>query len=137
MKPSRGRLAEMEAAKLFPVKITHQGMVSRSVRDTAVFFHAAEQNHRNAKLPEIGLVTHPGRRLRIGFFTALDEDAPAHPECVAAVTDAAKLCESLGHSVEQVPPPLDEAFHEDFFLLWATVFLMYEAASGVLHPVSP
>jgi len=135
LKPSRGRLAEMEASELFPVKITHQGMVSRSVRDTAAFYHAAEQYFRNPKLPEIGLVTRPGRRLRIGFFTELDEDTPSHPECVAAVADAVKLCESLGHSVEQVRPPFDERFHEDFFLLWSTIgFAVTRFGSRLVHP---
>lgn len=135
LKPSRGRVADIDGSALFPVKILHQGMVSRSVRDTATFFHAAEQHHRNAKLPEIGLVTHPGRRLRIGFFTELGEDARAHPECVAAVTDAAKLCESLGHSVEQVPPPVDEGFLEDFFLLWATMaFVITRFGKRLVHP---
>jgi amidase len=94
-------------------------MLSRTVRDTAVFFHAAERYYRNPKLPEIGSVTQPGRRLRIGFFTELDEDTPSHPDCVAAVADAAKLCEALGHSVEEVPRPFDDGFLEDFFLYWA------------------
>lgn len=135
LKPSRGRVVETEGSELLPVKILHQGMLSRSVRDTAVFFHAAERYYRNPKLPEIGLVTRPGRRLRIGFFTEFGEDALAHPECVAAVVDAAKLCESLGHSVEQVPPPFDEAFHEDFFLLWATLaFAITRFGTRLVHP---
>ena len=119
LKPSRGRLVDIDGARLFPVKIVHQGMLSRSVRDTAVFYHAAERYYRNPKLPEIGLVTHPGRRLRVGFFTDLDESTPSHPDCVAAVTDAAKLLEGLGHSVERVAIPFDERFLEDFFLLWS------------------
>ncbi len=135
LKPSRARVAEIEGSELLPVKILHQGMLSRSVRDTAVFFHAAEQYYRNPKLPEIGLVTHPGRRLRIGFFTELGEGAPAHPECVAAVSDAAQLCESLGHSVERVTPPFDEVFHEDFFLLWATMaFVITRFGTRLIHP---
>jgi amidase len=135
LKPSRGRVVETEGSELLPVKILHQGMLSRSVRDTAVFFHAAERYYRNPKLPEIGLVTRPGRRLRIGFFTEFGEDALAHPECVTAVVEAAKLCESLGHSVEQVPPPFDEAFHEDFFLLWATLaFAVTRFGTRIVHP---
>ena len=135
LKPSRGRLAAMEGSELFPVKITQQGMVSRSVRDTAVFLHAAEQYHRNPKLPEVGLVTRTGRRLRIGFFTALGEHAPSHPDCVSAVDDAAKLCESLGHSVEEVPAPIDDGFLEDFFLLWATIgFAVTRFGHWVVHP---
>ena len=119
LKPSRGRVVEMEGSELVPVKIVHQGMLSRTVRDTAVFFHAAERYYRNPKLPEIGSVTQPGRRLRIGFFTELDEDTPSHPDCVAAVADAAKICEALGHSVEEVPRPFDDGFLADFFLFWA------------------
>jgi amidase len=135
LKPSRGRLAEMEGSELLPIKIVHQGMVSRSVRDTAAFYHSAEQYFRNPKLPEIGLVTRPGRRLRIGFFTGLGEDTPSHPECVAAVADAATLCESLGHSVEQVGPPFDEQFHEDFFLLWSTLgFAITRFGNRLVHP---
>ncbi|NNK07879.1 MAG: amidase, partial [Myxococcales bacterium] len=119
LKPSRGRLIDMEGAGLFPVKIVHQGMLSRSVRDTAVFYHSAERFYRNPRLPEIGLVTRPGRRLRVGFFTDLDEATPSHPDCVAAVTDAAKLLQDLGHSVEPVVRPFDDGFLEDFFLLWS------------------
>jgi amidase len=135
LKPSRGRLVEMEGAALFPVKIAHQGVLSRSVRDTAVFYHSAEQYHRNPKLPEIGLVTHPGRRLRVGFFTELDEVTPSHPECVTAVTDAAKLLEGLGHSVEPVKPPFHERFHEDFLLLWSMIgFAVTQFGRRLVHP---
>lgn len=135
LKPSRGRLARMEGAGLLPVKIVHQGMLSRSVRDTAVFYHAAEQYNRNPKLPAIGLVTHPGRRLRVGFFTELDDATPSHPECVKAVNDATKLLESLGHSVEQVKPPFEERFHEDFFLLWSMIgFGVTQLGTRLVHP---
>jgi len=135
LKPSRGRLVDMEGAAFFPVKIVHQGMLSRSVRDTAVFYHAAERHYRNPKLPEIGLVTQPGRRLRVGFFTDLDEATPSHPDCVAAVTDAAKLLEGLGHSVERVTRPFDDGFLEDFFLLWSMFgFAITRLGTRLVHP---
>ncbi|MBT8469557.1 MAG: amidase, partial [Deltaproteobacteria bacterium] len=135
LKPSRGRLVDVEGAALFPVKIVHQGMLSRSVRDTAVFYHAAERHYRNPKLPEIGLVTHPGRRLRIGFFTDLDEITPSHPDCVAAVTDTAKLLEGLGHSVERVARPFDDGFLEDFFLFWSMLsFAATRFGKQLVHP---
>jgi amidase len=135
LKPSRGRLVDMDGAALFPVKIVHQGMLSRSVRDTAAFYHAAEHEYRNPKLPEIGLVTHPGRRLRIGFFTDLDEITPSHPDCVAAATDAAKLLEGLGHSVERVARPFDDGFLEDFFLYWSMLsFTVTRFGKQLVHP---
>ncbi len=135
LKPSRGRLAEIEGSELLPVKILHQGMLSRTVRDTAYFFHAAERYRRNPRLPQIGLVTRPGRRLRIGFFTEIGERAPAHPECVDAVHRVAAMCETLGHAVDVVPRPFDEGFHEDFFLLWSTMAsVITRFGKQLVHP---
>jgi amidase len=135
LKPSRGRVADIEGSELLPVKILHQGMLSRSVRDTATFLFGAERYLRNPQLPEIGLVTRPGGRLRIGFFSEIGGGTQAHPECVAAVTEAAKLCESLGHSVEEAPPPFDERFHEDFFLFWACIaFAITRFGKRLIHP---
>ncbi len=135
LKPSRGRLAEVEGSHLLPINILHQGMVSRSVRDTAAFYHAAERRHRNPRLPEIGLVTHPGRRLHVGFFTELDDQTPSHPDCTAACNAAARLLESLGHTVEHVTPPFEDSFHEDFFLFWASMaFAITRFGTKLIHP---
>jgi len=135
LKPSRGRLVDVERSELFPVKIVHQGVLSRTVRDTAAYFHAAERYYRNPKLPEIGRVEGSGRRLRIGFFSDLGEGEPAHPECVGAVTAAAELCQQLGHSVEPAPCPFDEQFHEDFFLFWASLaFAITRFGTRLIHP---
>jgi amidase len=43
LKPSRGRLLMNEMAKSLPINIVSDGMVSRSVRDTAAFFALAEE----------------------------------------------------------------------------------------------
>ncbi len=48
----------------------------------------------------------PGR-LKIGFTVASTLGKSVHPDCVAAVKDAAALCESLGHRVEEAAPPID------------------------------
>ena len=40
-----------------PVKIISDGVVTRSVRDTAAFFREAERVYRNLRLPPIGDVT--------------------------------------------------------------------------------
>lgn len=135
LKSSRGRVLAVKGSGLLPIKIVHQGMLSRSVRDTATFFCAAERYYRNPRLPEIGLVSRPGRRLRIGFFSDIGEHTPAHPDCVEATNEAAKLCESLGHSVEPAPLPFDEEFHEDFFALWATLaFAVTRFGKKLVHP---
>jgi amidase len=48
----------------------------------------------------------PGR-LRIGFTSKSPTPAPVHEDCVAAVDSVAKLCEELGHSVEEVTVEFD------------------------------
>jgi len=54
LKPSRARLVDGEMARTLPVKIIVEGVVTRTVRDTAHFLAGAEQYWRNAKLPPIG-----------------------------------------------------------------------------------
>ncbi len=110
LKPSRGRLESMAGADLMPVPIVHQGVLTRSVRDTAAFYAAAEAYYRNRRLPPIGHVKNPGRaRLRIVWFDNplpgraghIDEDTYRVQE------QTARLLESLGHRVERIAVPLD------------------------------
>ncbi len=56
LKASRGRHCEKPAVRHLPVNLINEGVVTRSVRDTAHFFAEAEKYYRNPKLPEIGLV---------------------------------------------------------------------------------
>jgi Asp-tRNA(Asn)/Glu-tRNA(Gln) amidotransferase A subunit family amidase len=57
-------------------------------------------------LQEVG--ADPGR-LRIALTTTSPWGNSLHPECIAAATGAAKLCEELGHRVEEAGPSLDVA----------------------------
>lgn len=85
--------------------------ISISVRDSAVLLDATA-----GPLPgdayiapppprpyehEVG--ADPGR-LRIVFSRETPTGAPLHADCIAAVEDAARLCESLGHHVEEGVP---------------------------------
>jgi amidase len=92
---------------------THEHVLTRSVRDTASVLDAtagpAPGDPYSAPPParpfldEVG--TDPGR-LRIGFRTrGPGRDHDAHPDCVAAVSNTARLLESLGHVVEPVDLP--------------------------------
>jgi len=88
--------------------------VSRSVRDSAALLDAtagpalgdpyyAPKQER----PYIDELKHAPGKLRIAFSTANALNAPVHPDVIAAVKDAAKLLESLGHHVEEAAPTLN------------------------------
>jgi amidase len=119
LKPTRGRTAEMAEAAQLPVNILSNGVVTRTVRDTAHFLAAAETVRPAAALPPIGLVEGPSdRRLRIGLV--LDSiRATTDDETRAAVQDTATQLEKLGHTVVEVPLSVDEKFIGDFTHYWA------------------
>jgi hypothetical protein len=76
-------------------------------------------------LDEVG--RDPGR-LRIGFHTASAINGSPHPSAVTAVTEAAALLESLGHDIEPVAAPYDDAaLARDFLTIWF-VYAAYEVA---------
>jgi amidase len=119
LKPTRGRTAEMAEAAQLPVNILSNGVVTRTVRDTAHFLAAAETFEPAAGLPPIGLVEGPSeRRLRVGLI--LDSvRAVTDDETRAAVQDTATLLEKLGHTIVEVPLEVTEKFIADFTHYWA------------------
>jgi Asp-tRNA(Asn)/Glu-tRNA(Gln) amidotransferase A subunit family amidase len=52
-------------------------------------------------------IARPPRQLRIALMLRDHRGARLHPECLAAVQRAAKLCDSLGHILEEADPELD------------------------------
>jgi amidase/6-aminohexanoate-cyclic-dimer hydrolase len=105
-------------------------VVSRSVRDSAAFLDAtggpapgdpyAAPHHPRAWLEEVAL---PPGRLRIAVSTKPPFDIPVHPDSIAAVHDAARLCESLGHIVEDATPSLNgpEIMHAQGVVISANI----------------
>lgn len=122
LKPSRRRLPDSRERESLPVPLVVQGVVTRSVRDTAAYFAAAEQQWRNPDLPPIGDVRSPSnRRLRIAMVTTGLRGLPVSPDVRAALAAAADLCASAGHEVEQVPYPYETHFAMDFLRFWAVL----------------
>jgi len=120
LKPSRSRLMDADLSDEFPINIICHGVVSRTVRDTAVFYAEAEKYYCNPDLPELGLVKHPGKqRLRIGLFTDTPYGKPSHFDTVATVVNTGKLCENLGHNVETISSPFEAQIADDFLFYWA------------------
>ncbi|MFF7178096.1 amidase [Streptomyces sp. NPDC008121] len=119
LKPTRGRVVPNAQSRQLPLDIVTDGIVSRSVRDTAAFLAAAETHWRNPKLPPLGLVEGPSqRRLRIGFLVDSPNGVPTDAATRAAVTETVTTLERLGHTVEPVELDLDSRFTEDFLVYW-------------------
>jgi amidase len=101
--------------------------VTRSVRDSAALLDATAGpdlgDPYRAPPPDESYLSQVGKepgQLRVAFSV----DPPmmrsiAHQDCVAAVKDAAALCEELGHHVEEARPPLDpEQLGDAFDVVW-------------------
>ncbi|MFJ6484794.1 MULTISPECIES: amidase [unclassified Streptomyces] len=119
LKPTRGRVVANAQSRQLPLDLVSDGIVSRSVRDTAAFLAAAETYWRNPKLPPVGLVEGPsGRRLRIGFLLDSPNGVHSDPATRAAVTETVATLERLGHTVEPVELAIDAGFTDDFLTYW-------------------
>jgi amidase len=116
LKPTRARTTLGPDFGEYWGPLTHEHVLTRSVRDTAAVLDAiaggAPGDPYTAPPPvrpfrdEVGA---PPGRLRIGLRTQRRDGARSHPECEAAATAAGRLLESLGHDVEIVQfPALDE-----------------------------
>ena len=134
LKPSRSRLIDMEAMDHFPLNFTTQGVVSRTVRDTALFYAEMERIHRNPDLPAIGHVRHGGgARLRIGMVTSGVGNLGPDPLTVSLVRDAGAVCADLGHEVEEIPPPVTETFARDFLRFWGLMAELIVRGAPLLY----
>lgn len=120
LKPSSGRLIARPELEKLPVQITTQGAVTRSVRDTALFYREMEKLHQ--ELAPIGHITGPNkRRLRIAVVDEGMAGLPVDPEVRATVQRTGDLCSDLGHNVEFIGFPIDEQFGRDFLRYWAAL----------------
>src|SRR3954468_21746029 len=108
LKPTRGRNPFGPDAGEGWHGIAQEHCVSRSVRDSAALLDATAGPDLGAPYsalpPERPWSQEAGRdpgKLRIAFTTDSILGSSVHPDCVEAVEEAARLCESLGHSVEE------------------------------------
>jgi amidase len=124
LKPSRARLPLDAALRRMPVGLVTNGVLTRSVRDTAAFYREAERIWRNPKLAPVGDVTGPGRqRLRIAVVTR-SVQRECSPQVRELTLKTAGLLEELGHRVERVDePPVAASFVDDFVLYWGFLAL--------------
>jgi amidase len=125
LKPTRNRHLNNKAAQSMPINIVSEGVVTRTVRDTAYFHYGMEQVYRNPRLKPIGKVEGPSqRKLRIGLVIDSITGTPTCAETRAAVEDVARLMKKLGHRVEPMTLNLPATFIDDFTLYWAMLAFM-------------
>jgi len=116
LKPTRARTSLAPHFGEYWGPLTHEGVLTRSVRDTAAILDAvsgpAPGDPYTAPAwprPLLAEVEADPGRLRIGFRTSVPRmDRESHPECVAAVHTTTRALEAAGHAVEAASPPLDD-----------------------------
>lgn len=104
-----------------------EGVVSRSVRDTAAVLDATHGGEEGDPYPAPPVryafsdeIRRKPKKLRIGYATKNLGGQKLHADCIAAVRNAAQLCEDLGHTVEESSPPIDNTVLSDAFMaIWA------------------
>lgn len=120
LKPSRGRLIDNDAAKSLPINIVTDGIVSRSVRDTAHFMEQAEHYFHRRGLPAIGKIEGPSdKKLKIGLVLDSITGHTTDEQTRQVVEATARKLEGMGHVIEPVDVPVGSSFPDDFTFYWA------------------
>ena len=132
LKASRGRVPNGPAHDEVWDGASTEGVLSRSVRDTARMLDVIAGPDAGAPFviapperPFADEVARPPGRLRIGFSTRSPLDSPVHAQAVTAVAGAAALLAGLGHEVEAAAPDIDGAAVARCYL---TLYLGHVAA---------
>jgi amidase len=146
LKPTRGRVPMGPAQFEGWNGLSAHHAVTISVRDSAALLDVSSgvelgspyypPPQQRPFLHEVG--ADPGK-LRIALIADSPAGTPVDPECKEAVTAAAKLCESLGHKVEEAKWPVDAAILRGAFLAIVNVSVaraLDEAATPLDRPVT-
>ena len=120
LKVSRDRNLDPPALKSAPLRNACHGVVTRSVRDTAIFLSEVEKVRPADGLAPLGAIEGPaGKRLRIGFYTESPLGAAADPDVLRTIEASAEACRQLGHEVFEAKCPMTSQLYEDVFLYWS------------------
>ena len=137
LKSTRGRLLPDPHARLLPLNVVVDGVVTRTVRDTATYFAEADLRYRNQRLKPLGDVRTPlDRPLRIGVFIDTPTGAEVDEPTRRTFEQTSSLLEDLGHTVEPLEPPVDDQFAEDFIHYWSMLAAAVERGGKQLYDAS-
>jgi amidase len=131
MKPTRARNPNGPLFGDVAGGIAVEHALTRTVRDSAALLDATSGPDIGdpyyappKKRPFLEEVGQEVGRLNIGFLTSIPKgwsfDSKIHPECEKAVRDAAQLCESLGHNVNEINA--EELSYPNLFMTFGIVF---------------
>lgn len=146
LKPTRGRVPMGPTQFESWNGCSHHHALTISVRDSAALLDASAGVELGSPyfspppprpfLKEVG--ADPGK-LRIALAVATPAGTPLDPECKKAAIEAAKLCESLGHRIEEAHLPFEDAWMREAFLIVLRVSLartLDDAAKSLGRPVT-
>jgi amidase len=127
LKPTRARITLGPLLGDIQNGLVIEHAVTRSVRDSAALLDATQGSMPGdpymAPVPARPYLQEAGAdpgHLRIAFSRVTATGIALHPDCIAAVEDAAKLCEELGHQVVEDSPPINgDDLIQAFTILWA------------------
>jgi len=128
LKPSRGRVTCGPEADERLFGLVQEFVVSRTVRDTATMLDAVSMpapgdpyviiQPRRPYFEEIGA---PTGKLRIAFTAESWTKIGVNPEIADKVKDVARLCEIMGHVVEEAKPQFDlEPYFSALGVMWGS-----------------
>jgi amidase len=128
LKPTRGRVPTGPDDGQMWRGFSVEHVLTRSVRDSATMLDATHGPDAGApyeiappERPFLDEVTSDPGRLLIGWTTEPTLGSDVHPDCVAAVEDAARLLTELGHDVRPAAPTVEgPAFARAFLLMIAS-----------------
>jgi amidase len=126
LKPTRARISGAPDVGESIGGISSQGVMSVSVRDSAALLDALQGPSPGDPYyatpptePYLRALDAPLPRLKIAMTAHSMIGTELHPDCIAAAEAAARLCESLGHTVVEDAPPLDgEMFYRLYRRFW-------------------
>jgi amidase len=128
LKPSRGRISTGPDADERLFGLVQEFVVSRTVRDTAAMLDAVGipaagepfviVQPRQPYLNEIGA---PTGKLRIAYTPESWMDLEVNSEIADKAGDIARLCENMGHDVEEAKPHFDlEPYFSALGVMWGS-----------------
>jgi amidase len=126
LKASRGRVPQPLARNEYVTRISIDGVVTRSVRDTAAVYEELTHVPNGGSFIKMGplpgsyrhAITRDPGKLRIALSTGRwGRNSGTDPKVAARVRDTARLLEQLGHAVEEI--------NDDQICDWPTMWQAY------------